>query len=80
MTRQIAIRLSDDLVDFIDRTIAAGSEGSRAAVITRALEREQRRMLAERDIKILSASHGANADDGLDDLARFAATLPAGSD
>ena len=56
MGKQIAARLPDELVDFVDSIVQAGRERSRAAVVTRALERERRRALAERDAAILAAS------------------------
>jgi Arc/MetJ-type ribon-helix-helix transcriptional regulator len=54
MSKQIAVRLSDDLVGFVDEVVRSGRERSRAAVVTRALERERRRALAERDAAILA--------------------------
>jgi Arc/MetJ-type ribon-helix-helix transcriptional regulator len=56
MSKQIAVRLSDELVDFIDTIVQNGDERSRAAVVTRALERERRRMTAAQDAKILAES------------------------
>jgi Arc/MetJ-type ribon-helix-helix transcriptional regulator len=56
MSKQIAIRLSDELVDFVDTIVENGDERSRAAVVTRALERERRRMIAAQDAKILDES------------------------
>jgi Arc/MetJ-type ribon-helix-helix transcriptional regulator len=56
MSKQIAVRLSDDLVDFVDAIVESGDERSRAAVVTRALERERRRSIAARDAAILSES------------------------
>jgi Arc/MetJ-type ribon-helix-helix transcriptional regulator len=56
MSKQIAVRLSDELVDFVDTIVESGDERSRAAVVTRALERERRRMIAARDAKILAES------------------------
>jgi len=55
MSKQIAVRLSDDLVLFLDQVVRSGRERSRAAVVTRALERERRRAAAERDVEILAA-------------------------
>lgn len=69
VTTQIAVRLPDRLVALVDREVAAGRAASRAAVVTSALEREVRRMLAERDAAILQ-EHGA-ADD-LDGLVAWA--------
>ncbi|MGI8506574.1 MAG: YlcI/YnfO family protein [Solirubrobacteraceae bacterium] len=56
MSKQIAVRLSDELVDFVDTIVQNGDERSRAAVVTRALERERRRMIATRDARILAES------------------------
>jgi Arc/MetJ-type ribon-helix-helix transcriptional regulator len=53
VTRQIAIRLPDELVSYVDQLVRDGS-GSRAAVVARALEADRRRRLAERDAEILS--------------------------
>ncbi len=77
MTRQIAVRLPDDIVDFIDQSVAEGRARSRAAVVARAVERERRRLLAARDVEILT---GRLPDDDLDDLARYAAKVPLESD
>ena len=46
MTVQIAIRLPDDMVAFLDKSVAAGHAPSRAALVARAVEREMRRQLA----------------------------------
>jgi predicted transcriptional regulator len=70
MTIQIAVRLADDTVERLDRVVAEGGAPSRASVIERALAREFRRLLAERDAAIL-ASAGADAD--FDALAEYAA-------
>jgi Arc/MetJ-type ribon-helix-helix transcriptional regulator len=56
MSKQIAVRLPDDLVAFVDGVVDSGAERSRAAVVTRALERERRRAIAERDAAILARS------------------------
>lgn len=73
MTRQIAVRLPEDIVDFIDRMVGEGRESSRAAVVTRAVERERRRQVAAQDARILSKAGSA---DDLDDLAKYAASTP----
>ena len=70
MSTQIAVRLPDDLVAFVDDLVSQGDAASRAAVVSRALRRERRRKVAERDAAIL-ASSGTDAD--LDSLAKFAA-------
>ena len=74
MSRQIAVRLPDDIVDYLDLAVTEGRDSSRAAVITRALERERRREVALRDVRILSEK-STDVDD-LDELARYGATLP----
>lgn len=71
MSTQIAVRLPDELVAFLDRTVAAGKASSRAAVVAGALEREMRRRAAEADAAIL-ATRGA--PDDLDELVAWAAT------
>ena len=70
MSTQIAVRLPDDLVAFIDDLVSHGVAPSRAAVVSRALERERRRKIAERDAAILAKSA---TDPDLDALAEFAA-------
>ncbi|MHB8317935.1 MAG: ribbon-helix-helix domain-containing protein [Acidimicrobiales bacterium] len=42
------VRLPEELVEFIDERVGHGEAGSRAAVVTAALERERRRELATR--------------------------------
>jgi Arc/MetJ-type ribon-helix-helix transcriptional regulator len=56
MSKQIAVRLPDEIVAFVDEVVRSGSERSRAAVVTRALERERRRSIAARDAEILARS------------------------
>lgn len=73
MSRQIAVRLPDELVDFVDSVVESGAERSRAAVVTRALERERRRAIAARDAEILAVS---GPDDDLAALAGHAARIP----
>lgn len=53
MSKQIAVRLPDDLVDFLDELVASGDEASRASIVTRALKREKRRLGALQDVEIL---------------------------
>jgi Arc/MetJ-type ribon-helix-helix transcriptional regulator len=73
MSKQIAVRLPDDLVDFVDEIVSSGAGRSRAAVVTRALERERRRVVARRDAEILAR---AGQDPELLVLAEHAASLP----
>ena len=73
MSRQIAVRLADDLVEFVDEIVGTGVERSRAAVVSRALERERRRVVAERDAAILARS---GPDPELAGLAEYVVGLP----
>jgi Arc/MetJ-type ribon-helix-helix transcriptional regulator len=66
MSKQIAVRLPDELVAFVDDVVQSGSERSRAAVVARALERERRRVVAARDAEILART---GTDPELDALA-----------
>lgn len=61
MSTQIAIRLPDQMVAYLDRAVAEGRTTSRAAFVATALEREMRRLAAEQDAAILK-------DDPADDL------------
>lgn len=71
MTTQIAVRLPDEMVAFLDRSVATGQAPSRAALVASAVEREMRRLAAEQDAHILRA-HGAA--DELDDLVEWTGT------
>jgi Arc/MetJ-type ribon-helix-helix transcriptional regulator len=73
MSKQIAVRLPDELVDFVDEIVESGVGRSRAAVVTRALERERRRAVAARDAAILART---GPDPELDGLAEHVAGLP----
>lgn len=66
------MRLDNDLVEFIDEIVGSGREGSRAAVVARALERERRRMAAARDAEILETT---GSDPELEGLAEHAARI-----
>jgi Arc/MetJ-type ribon-helix-helix transcriptional regulator len=73
MSKQIAVRLPDELVAFVDEAVRAGTERSRAAVVARALERERRRTVAERDAEILART---GPDPELAGIAEHAIGLP----
>ncbi|HVS98906.1 MAG TPA: ribbon-helix-helix domain-containing protein [Solirubrobacterales bacterium] len=73
MSRQIAVRLPDDLVEFVDEVVKSHKARSRASVVAHALERERRRALAERDARILART---GPDPELAGLAEYAAGLP----
>lgn len=73
MSKQIAIRLPEDIVAFVDALVREGKAGSRAIVVTRALERERRRSIAARDAEILARAGG---DAEMDSLAEHVAHAP----
>ncbi|HWY19070.1 MAG TPA: YlcI/YnfO family protein [Solirubrobacteraceae bacterium] len=77
MSKQIAVRLPDELVDFVDELVGSGAGRSRAAVVTVALEREHRRAVAARDAEILART---GPDPELAGLAEHAAGLPSALD
>lgn len=70
MTTQITVRLPDEMVAFLDRSVAAGKAASRATLVASALEREMRRRLAEADAAILRER---GAPDDLDALVVWSA-------
>jgi Arc/MetJ-type ribon-helix-helix transcriptional regulator len=81
MSTQIAVRLPDEIVAFVDREVGEKRADSRAAVVLAALERERRRCLAARDAAILAAEKPDQPDgDDMDSLARYATDLPTGLD
>lgn len=71
VSTQIAVRLPDEMVAFLDRAVALGKAPSRAALVASAVEREMRRLAAEQDAQLLRA-HGASDD--LDDLVEWTAS------
>jgi antitoxin MazE3 len=73
MSKQIAVRLPDELVEFVDEAVASGAGRSRAAVLMRALERERRRVVAMRDAQILART---GPDPELAGLAEHTVGLP----
>lgn len=77
MSTQIAVRLPDAMVAFLDRAVSEGRAPSRAAVVASALEREMRRVLAEHDAEVLR--RGGPADD-LDELVQWSAAHPLAQD
>ena len=72
MSTQIAVRLPDDIVEYVDQQVTSGAAPSRAAVVARALERDRRRQVAERDAQIYAADKRGE----FDDLASWAAARP----
>jgi Arc/MetJ-type ribon-helix-helix transcriptional regulator len=77
MSTQIAVRLPDEVVAFVDELVASGWAGSRAAVVAKALERERRRAVDARDAEILARAGPDPELAGLAEYARGLATGPA---
>jgi Arc/MetJ-type ribon-helix-helix transcriptional regulator len=73
MTKQITVRLPDELVEYADEQVRTGQAASRAAVVSRALERDRRRIAADRDIAILREQ---GDDPELDAFVRAALARP----
>ena len=63
VSTQIAVRLPDSMVAFIDELVAGG-EASRAAVVTKALMRYRRQLDGDRDAEIYLKTGGYPELDG----------------
>ena len=74
MTTQIAVRLPDDLVAYVDERVSSGEVPSRAAAVAQALERQRRLEAATRDAEIYARTK--RDDDDLNDLAAWAVDQP----
>jgi Arc/MetJ-type ribon-helix-helix transcriptional regulator len=70
MTTQVAVRLADDLVEFVDALVRSGEAASRADVVQAALRREQRRRRAAQD----AAIYASDGSDEFADMRRAAAS------
>jgi Arc/MetJ-type ribon-helix-helix transcriptional regulator len=70
MTTQIAVRLPDDLVTYVDQLVRDGA-GSRATVLTRALTMLRQHLTAERDARVLEELGDYDDFDGLTAFAKF---------
>jgi Arc/MetJ-type ribon-helix-helix transcriptional regulator len=55
MSTQIAVRLPDELVEYVDNLVREGA-GSRAAVVARALSLYRQQLRGEHDARILEES------------------------
>ncbi len=75
MSTQIAVRLPDELVAYVDQAVAAGRVKSRAELVSRLIARDARRQRAEEDLKRLIDA-GALADDEALDMARATSATP----
>ena len=71
VSTQIAVRLPDEMVAFMDRAVATGKAPSRAALVAAAMEREMRRQAAEQDAQVLRENGPA---DDLDDLVQWSSS------
>jgi len=58
MSTQIAVRLPDEQVAFLDREVAQGHAGSRAQLVGKALRRMEREQVAAHDLEVIIASGG----------------------
>jgi len=74
---QIAVRLPDDLVAYVDQAVAQGRVRSRADLVARLIARDARRQRAEQDLQRL-IEQGALQDDEMlaIAIATSAAPLP----
>ncbi|WP_238011063.1 ribbon-helix-helix domain-containing protein [Dactylosporangium sp. AC04546] len=80
MTTQIAVRLPDELIEYVDGLVASGASPSRAAVVLRAIEDHRRNHFAEQDARIYASLIGKEDPDDLDGLAAWGTTHPMGID
>ena len=65
MSTQIAVRLPDDLVAYVDQAVASGRARSRAELVARLLARDARRYRAEQDLHRLAAAGALHDPDAL---------------
>lgn len=65
MSTQIAVRLPDDLVAYVDRAVASGRVKSRAELVTRLIARDARRQRAEEDLQRLVEAGALGDPEGL---------------
>ncbi len=75
MSTQIAVRLPDELVAYVDRAVAEGRVRSRAELVARLIERDARRQRAEEDLSVL-AGKGLVRDPEALAIARATASTP----
>lgn len=58
MSTQIAVRLPDEQVAFLDREVSQGHASSRAELVSKALRRMERERVAADDLEVIIASGG----------------------
>lgn len=77
MSIQIAVRLPDEQVAFLDREISQGRASSRAELVSKALRRMQRERIASADLEVIIASGGNPYSELEGMLEQLVATYPA---
>ena len=77
MSIQIAVRLPDAQVAFLDREVSQGHASSRAELVSKALNRMERERIAARDLEIIIASGGNPYSELEGMLEQLVATYPA---
>jgi Arc/MetJ-type ribon-helix-helix transcriptional regulator len=77
MSIQIAVRLPETQVAFLDREVSQGHATSRAELVSRALRRMEREHVAARDLEIIIASGGNPYSELEGMLEQLVATYPA---
>jgi len=77
MSIQIAVRLPDEQVAFLDREISQGHASSRAELVSKALRRMQRERIASADLEVIIASGGNPYSELEGMLEQLVATYPA---
>ena len=75
VSTQIAVRLPDELVAYVDEAVAAGRVKSRAELVARLIERDARRQRAEEDLQRLTEA-GALDDPELLDIVKSVSDTP----
>lgn len=75
VSTQIAVRLPDDLLGFVDEEVRSGRARDRASLVRSSLERMRRESAAAREIAIITAHQGEPYPD-LAGLAEHAARTP----
>ena len=77
MSIQIAVRLPDEQVAFLDREISQGHASSRAELVSKALRRMERERIASADLEVIIASGGNPYSELEGMLEQLVATYPA---
>jgi Arc/MetJ-type ribon-helix-helix transcriptional regulator len=75
MSIQIAVRLPDELVAYVDQAITEGRVKSRADLVARLIARDARRQRAEEDLQRLIEA-GATGDDEMLAIAKATSRTP----